>query len=114
MTLSSTAVRPKAQAILGDPSYRGALPASFAYGAATAAYQIEGAIDVDGKGPCVWDECLRNQDNGDLACDSYHQWREDVKLLKEYGCGTYRFSIAWSRVNPLGKQTAQSQDSGEV
>jgi beta-glucosidase/6-phospho-beta-glucosidase/beta-galactosidase len=93
----------KFDAILRDPALRGVLSKSFAYGAATAAYQIEGGIDADGKGPNVWDDYLRNQDNGNLACDSYRLWREDIELLKRYGCNTYRFSIAWSRIRPLGE-----------
>ncbi|WWC58901.1 uncharacterized protein I303_101446 [Kwoniella dejecticola CBS 10117] len=102
----------KAQLILNDPAYKGVLPADFAFGSATASYQVEGAIDADGKGPCVWDECLRNQDNGDLACDSYHQWKEDLKLLKQYGCRVYRFSIAWSRVKPLGGRDDPINEAG--
>lgn len=101
--------RPKVRAILDEPSLKDVLPKGFLYGSATASYQIEGAIDADGKGPSVWDDCLKDQDNGSVACNSYELWREDLKLLKRYGCDTYRFSIAWSRVKPLGMpQTPQN------
>lgn len=70
----------------------------------SAAYQIEGATSKDGRGPCSWDEFLKDfPENGDDACRSYDLWRDDVRLLKEYGARSYRFSISWSRVRPLGK-----------
>lgn len=81
----------------------------FAFGAATAAYQIEGAWNEDGRGRCVWDDyshtpgnVLRNH-NGDTACDHYRLYREDVALMAEYGIPNYRFSVAWPRVMPEGK-----------
>jgi beta-glucosidase len=83
-------------------------PEGFQWGAATASYQIEGAWDADGKGPSVWDRFahtsgrVRNGDNGDVACDSYHRWREDVALLREMNLSSYRFSIAWPRIQPEG------------
>lgn len=104
--------RPKTDAILNDPALGGVLPRNFAYGCATAAYQIEGAKDADGKGPSVWDQCLQNQDNGDIACDSYNQWAKDIELLKEYGCNTYRFSISWPRVRPLGGRADPINEAG--
>jgi beta-glucosidase len=79
------------------------------YGAATAAYQIEGAWDEDGKGPSIWDAFVReprriaNGDTGDIACDHYHRWREDVALMSELGLQAYRFSISWPRVLPDGE-----------
>jgi len=85
-----------------------AFPAGFTWGAATAAYQIEGAPDADGKGPSVWDTFshtpgkVRGGDNGDVACDSYHRYREDADLLRSLGLGAYRFSISWPRVLPDG------------
>src|SRR5215471_1592874 len=73
----------------------------FAWGVATAAYQIEGAVTTDGRGPSIWDTFshtpgnVMHGDTGDLACDHYHRWREDVELLRQLGVGAYRFSIAW-------------------
>lgn len=87
---------------------RGQFPEDFIWGAATAAYQIEGAWNEDGKGPSIWDTfChvggkIHNNDTGDVACDSYHKIEEDVSLLKNLGVGYYRFSISWSRVLPQG------------
>ena len=84
------------------------LPADFVWGAATAAYQIEGAVDADGRTPSIWDTFSRvpgaidNGDTGDVACDHYHRWPEDVALAKELGIGAYRFSISWPRVLPEG------------
>ncbi|MEV8375734.1 GH1 family beta-glucosidase [Kribbella sp. NPDC056861] len=80
----------------------------FVWGTATSAYQIEGAIDADGRLPSIWDTFSRvpgaidNGDNGDVACDSYHRWPEDLALLKQLGVDAYRFSIAWPRVIPTG------------
>ena len=83
-------------------------PAGFTWGAATAAYQIEGAIDVDGRGPSVWDTFshtpgkVRGGDTGDIACDSYHRYPQDADLLRSLGLLDYRFSISWPRVVPDG------------
>ena len=83
--------------------------ANFLFGAATAAYQVEGAVAVDGRGPSVWDEFLHvpgnaaNGETGDVACDHYQLWREDVALMKRLGLRAYRFSISWPRVQPLGR-----------
>ena len=80
----------------------------FMWGAATASFQIEGGVNEGGRGPCIWDAYCRipgrvkNMENGDIACDSYHRFEEDVKLLKELGTDTYRFSIAWPRIQPNG------------
>jgi beta-glucosidase len=84
-------------------------PEGFVWGAATAAYQIEGAADVDGKGPSVWDTFsrtpgkIRGGDTGDVACDSYHRYREDVALMAALGLNGYRFSVSWPRVQPGGR-----------
>jgi len=84
-------------------------PEGFVWGAATAAYQIEGAWDEEGKGASIWDEFshtagkVRNGDTGDVACDHYHRYREDVALMKSLGLNAYRFSISWPRVLPEGK-----------
>lgn len=83
-------------------------PQDFAWGAATASYQIEGAYDEDGRGMSIWDTFVRipgkvaNMDNGDVACDSYHRFREDIALMKDLGLKAYRFSIAWPRIFPEG------------
>jgi beta-glucosidase len=86
----------------------GPFPAGFLWGAATASYQIEGAAWEDGKGESIWDRFshtpgrVLNGDTGDVACDHYHRWREDVALMRDLGLQTYRFSIAWPRVFPGG------------
>ena len=83
-------------------------PAGFLFGTATAAYQIEGGHDADGKGPSIWDTFCRRPgaistgETGDIACDHYHRWREDVGLLRDLGCNAYRLSISWPRVLPVG------------
>ncbi|CAD0106445.1 unnamed protein product [Aureobasidium uvarum] len=84
------------------------LPKDFLWGFATASYQIEGAPHEDGRADSIWDTFCRipgkiaGNENGDVACDSYHQYKQDVKLLKDMGARAYRFSISWSRVIPLG------------
>jgi beta-glucosidase len=84
------------------------LAPDFAWGVATAAYQIEGAVAEDGRAPSIWDTFCRvpgaidNGDTGDVACDHYHRWREDVALMTELGVGAYRFSVSWPRVLPDG------------
>ncbi|MFF1798466.1 glycoside hydrolase family 1 protein, partial [Kitasatospora sp. NPDC058263] len=83
-------------------------PADFLWGAATAAYQIEGAAGEDGRTPSIWDTFsrtpgkVRNGDTGDIATDHYHRFREDIALMAELGLPAYRFSIAWPRVQPGG------------
>lgn len=80
----------------------------FLFGAATAAYQIEGAAFEDGRTASIWDAFSRvpgavlGADNGDVACDHYHRYADDVALMKELGLDTYRFSVSWSRVRPDG------------
>jgi beta-glucosidase len=84
-------------------------PNDFVWGAATASYQIEGAAGEDGRGESVWDRfCatpgkVRGGDNGDVACDFYHRYRDDIALMKELGIDAFRFSIAWPRVLPHGR-----------
>ena len=84
-------------------------PPDFGWGAATAAYQVEGAANEDGRKPSVWDTFSRlpgrvaNGDTGDVACDHYHRFEDDVKLMAELGIKHYRFSIAWPRVMPDGR-----------
>jgi len=89
-------------------------PAGFRWGVSTAAYQIEGAVDADGRGASVWDTFShtpgRTKDGatGDVACDHYHRWPEDVALMADLGIDTYRFSIAWPRVQPTGSGEANA------
>ncbi len=84
------------------------LESEFIWGAATSSYQIEGAVNEDGRGLSVWDIFSREKDrvyegdNGDIACDHYHRMREDVKLMAELGLQAYRFSISWPRILPEG------------
>jgi beta-glucosidase len=80
----------------------------FHWGVSTAAYQIEGAHDADGKGASIWDSftqkknTISNADNGDIACDFYHHYARDIALIKQMNIPNYRFSISWSRVLPEG------------
>jgi beta-glucosidase len=84
-------------------------PASFVWGAATAAYQVEGAAAEDGRGESIWDRFtsvpgnVRNGDDGAVACDMYHRYPQDVRLMRELGIDAFRFSIAWPRVLPQGR-----------
>ncbi|CAH1251843.1 LCT [Branchiostoma lanceolatum] len=92
-----------------DALLKGTFPQDFIWSSATAAYQIEGAWNVSDKGPSVWDTLAHqgrvyNQDTGDVACDSYHKYPEDVALMKQMGLKYYRFSISWPRIFPTGEQ----------
>ncbi|MDI6770025.1 MAG: GH1 family beta-glucosidase [Anaerolineales bacterium] len=84
-------------------------PSGFAWGAATAAYQIEGAAQTDGRGESIWDRFCRTPgrvldgDTGDVACDHYHRYRDDIALMQSLGLNAYRFSIAWPRILPQGR-----------
>ncbi|WP_179508098.1 GH1 family beta-glucosidase [Sphingomonas melonis] len=86
-------------------------PKGFRWGCATAAYQIEGAVREDGRGPSIWDDFVQlpgrvaDGSNGVVACDSYHRYREDTGLLKSIGANSYRFSTSWSRIFPEGRGT---------
>ncbi|KAL0725267.1 hypothetical protein Bca4012_039866 [Brassica carinata] len=88
-----------------DAFTRDDFPEDFLFGAASSAYQWEGAADVDGRTPSVWDHFspFGFVDNGDIACDGYHKYKEDVKLMKEMGLESFRFSISWSRLIPNGR-----------
>ena len=87
-----------------------AFPKGFQWGAATASYQIEGAWQADGKGESIWDRFshtsgkIKNGDTGDVACDSYHRFPEDIALLREMGLSSYRFSLSWPRIQPSEKR----------
>ena len=84
-------------------------PPDFVWGAATASYQIEGAWNEDGKGESIWDRFSHtpgktaNGDTGDVACDHYHRYRDDVALMRQLGLKAYRFSLSWARVLPSGR-----------
>jgi beta-glucosidase len=90
-------------------------PSDFFWGAATAAYQIEGAWNEDGKGESIWDRfahrvgTIKGAAHGDVACDSYHRIREDVALLERLNLNSYRFSISWPRVQPSGRGAAEQR-----
>jgi beta-glucosidase len=90
-------------------------PDDFVWGAATAAYQIEGAAYEDGRGLSTWDVFCKRPDavfeghSGDVACDHYHRYREDVGLMSALGLQAYRFSVSWSRVLPEGVGTVNAQ-----
>ena len=83
-------------------------PRNFFWGTATASYQIEGAWNEEGKGESIWDRFahtpgkIKNRDTGDIACDSYHHWREDIALMRAMNLNSYRFSISWPRIQPSG------------
>lgn len=87
-------------------------PEDFVWGVSTSAYQIEGSLDKDGRGPSIWDELaaipgrIYNGDDASVACDSYERYEEDIRLMKELGVKAYRFSVSWPRIYPTG--------SGEV
>jgi beta-glucosidase len=103
-----SSVKQTASAATPSPSIR-SFPADFTWGCAAASYQIEGAAAEDGRAPSIWDTFSHTPgkvfqgDTGDVACDSYHRYKEDVQLLKSLGVKGYRMSISWSRVFPSGK-----------
>ena len=84
-------------------------PPGFLWGVSTSSYQIEGAAHEDGRGLSIWDTYshipgkIKNNDTGDVACDHYHRYREDVALMQEFGVQAYRFSVAWPRILPEGR-----------
>src|SRR6266508_1085108 len=91
-------------------------PKGFLWGSATASYQVEGAVNEDGRGPSIWDTFSHtpgkvvNNANGDVADDHYHHYKEDVQLMKALGVKSYRFSVAWARLLPQG--TGQPNPKG--
>ncbi|MBR7826008.1 family 1 glycosylhydrolase [Actinospica sp. MGRD01-02] len=118
MVLREQSVSPPAaverESALGGAA-SGTFPPGFLWGAATAAYQIEGAVAEDGRRPSIWDTfshtpgTIANGDTGDTACDHYHRYPEDVALMGEAGLGAYRFSIAWPRIQPEGRGPAEQR-----
>jgi len=120
-TVSSNAARTAASAVLptharqSDRPAEVSFPKGFFWGASTAAYQIEGAWNEDGKGESIWDRFahtpgkIKNGDTADITCDSYHRWREDIALLRAMNLNSYRFSISWPRIQPVGTGPANQQ-----
>jgi beta-glucosidase len=104
-------IRPQ-PAQLVDTETEVTFPADFLFGAATAAYQIEGAAADGGRTPSIWDTFSHapgrvvGGDTGDVACDHYHRFRDDVRLMAELGLKVYRFSLSWPRVQPTGRGAA--------
>jgi beta-glucosidase len=96
-------------------SMRSSFPPNFKWGTATASYQIEGAFQADGKGISVWDTFahtpgkIKDASTGDIACDHYQRYRDDVRLMRELGTNAYRFSVAWTRIQPNGKGKANAK-----
>ena len=96
-------------------SEHNSFPENFIWGTATSSYQIEGAADGGGKGPSVWDTFshtpgkIKDNDNGDIACNHYYLWPQDVGLMKELGINAYRFTISWPRIFPTGSESKPNQ-----
>ena len=95
-------------------------PKDFLWGSASAAYQVEGGWDADGKGVSNWDKFVRipgktfKATTGDKAVDHYHRYKEDVKLMAEMGLKTYRFSIAWTRIYPNGNGEVNEKEPNQL
>lgn len=98
-----------------DPAKAYAFPDGFTWGAATAAFQIEGAARIDGRKPSVWDALcdrpgrIRADHTGEVACDHYHRYRDDVRLMADLGLQAYRFSLSWPRILPDGDGTPNAK-----
>src|SRR5437899_6918230 len=108
--LSDTSVIPTLDSASEQGSMSGqiAFPKGFLWGSATASYQVEGAWNIDGRGESIWDRFSHTQGNvkggwtGDVACDNYHRFPEDIALMKQMNLRSYRYSIAWPRIQPSG------------
>jgi beta-glucosidase len=107
--MTTPIVRPR----LDAPGLAARMPPDFTWGAATAAYQIEGAPNEGGRGPSIWDTFAHTPgrvaggDTGDVACDHYHRYGDDVALMRDLGLGAYRFSISWPRIHPDGGSSVE-------
>jgi beta-glucosidase len=110
--LDATPTAPERPAALSSPATERGFPDGFRWGTATSAFQVEGAVNEDGRGPSIWDTFARepgrifDNANGDIANDHFHRYADDVRLMKDLGVTTYRFSIAWPRVFPQGAGAA--------
>ena len=99
---------PFAQSRTSNPG-NGRFPNGFLWGAATSSFQIEGAWQVDGKGESNWDKFCHTPGKifeghtGDVACDHYNRWRDDLDLMRDLGLKAYRFSVSWPRIQPNGR-----------
>ncbi|KAM9629680.1 lactase/phlorizin hydrolase [Morphnus guianensis] len=95
-----------------DAYFYGTFPEDFTWGVSSSAYQVEGGWDADGKGPSIWDNFthvpgnIKNNDTGDIACDSYNKVEEDIYLLRALGVKNYGFSLSWSRIFPSGRNNS--------
>lgn len=95
-----------------DMYFYGTFPEDFTWGVSSSAYQIEGGWDADGKGPSVWDNFthvpgnIKNNDTGDIACNSYNNVEKDIYLLRALGVKNYRFSLSWPRIFPNGRNNS--------
>jgi beta-glucosidase len=103
--LSTPGIRPALQSVDVSGAH---FPANFMWGSATASYQVEGAWQEDGKGESIWDRFshtvgkIKGADTGDVACDSYHRYKEDIAIMKQLHLKSCRFSVAWTRIQPTG------------
>ena len=105
---------------LNSQLYQMSFPTNFTWGVAAASYQIEGASNKDGKGLSVWDMLTRQPGKiweghtGDMACDRYHRYQEDINSMREIGVNAYRLSISWPRVIPAGAGAVNNKGLGQV
>jgi beta-glucosidase len=106
---SQTADSPGSRALTAEKLANARFPDAFLWGMATASYQVEGAWKEDGKGESIWDRWthtvgkIRGAGTGDVACDHYHLYSQDIAMLKRLNQKSYRFSISWARIQPTGR-----------